>query len=49
MLKRFLKGPNSLGQLSRRLPRVALVLSFNLADCHCCIGVFLSCGAFCLI
>ena len=53
MLKPFLKGPNNLGQLSRSLPRVGvgdspLVLSFNLADCHCCIDVFLSCGA-CLI
>ena len=53
MLKPPLKGPNNLGQLSRSLPRVGvgdspLVLSFNLADCHCCIDVFLSCGA-CLI
>ena len=45
LLKLFLKGPNNLGQLSGRLPSVGvgvspLVLSFNLADCHCCIDVF---------
>ena len=45
MLTPFLKGPNNLGQLSRRLPSVGvavspLVLSFNLVDCHCCIDVF---------
>ena len=47
VLKPILKGPNNLGQLSRRLPSVGvgvspLVLLFNLklADCHCCIDVF---------
>ena len=43
MLKPFFK--NILGQLYRRLPSIGvgvslLVLSFHLADCHCCIDVF---------